>query len=261
MSVRITYLRASMLLIEMGGAAILTDPWYRRHLRGLPCYYSPPMSIASLPPVDLVLVSHLHPDHFDTRALRSIASERTALAGPPGTRRRATGIRCADVIEMSWWEERRFGPIRVRATESRHSGYECNYFLSEHEPRSGGGISVFFGGDSRFSTAFGAMAAKGLRSDVALLPVGGTRVLGRRIVMDPADACRAAEILGARFVIPIHEGGTWMSVPPLSLHPGRGRDLQHIAESRGARFDVILLDPGGSAIFTLESGRVAVARD
>ena len=183
------------------------------------------------------------------------------LVNAPGTRRRATGIRCADVIEMSWWEERRFGPIRVRATESRHSGYECNYFLSEHEPQSGGGISVFFDGDSRFSTAFGAMAAKGLRSDVALLPVGGTRVLGRRIVMDPADACRAAEILGARFVIPIHEGGTWMSVPPLSLHPGRGRDLQHIAESRGARFDVILLDPGGSAIFTLESGRVAVARD
>jgi len=250
-----------MLLIEMGGIVILTDPWYGRHLRGLPCYYAPPMPISALPPVDLVLVSHHHPDHFDTRALRSIASERTIIAGPPGTRRRAAGMQCREVLELSWWEERRLGPINIKTTESRHSGYECNYILSEYEPRSSGEIGVFFGGDSKFSPVFRRMVERGLRPDVALLPVGGTRALGRRIVMDPADAYLAAEILGTRFVIPIHEGGTWMSVPPLSLHPGRGQDLRHIAKSRGAHFEVVLLEPGGSAVFTCQAGHVSVSRE
>ena len=84
---------------------------------------------------------------------------------------------------------------------------------------------------------------------LALLPVGGTRILGRRTVMGPTDARDAALLLDAAVVIPIHEGGIWMSVPPLSLHPGRCRHLVSLFEGLGQRERVVHLREGETRSF------------
>src|SRR6202021_322017 len=70
-------------LIRFGGLTILTDPaflhkgehvylgqgiWARREAE-------PPCQIADLPPVDLIVLSHYHGDHFDDVAAQQLAKK------------------------------------------------------------------------------------------------------------------------------------------------------------------------------------------
>ena len=82
-----------------------------------------------------------------------------------------------------------------------------------------------------------------------MLPVGGTLIFGTRTTMDPGDAVRAAEVLKPRVVIPIHEGGEWMPVPPASWHPGRGRHFVEALKWSTSPSEACLLAPGKSASF------------
>jgi len=141
------------------------------------------------------------------------------------------------------------GDVRVQAVPAEHTGpgpREVNYVVTF--PDHG---AVFFGGDARYDA--GILARVHRRCGpmrLALLPVGGTRIFGRRTVMGPDDAERAADLLGAELVIPIHEGGIWLSVPPASLHPGRARHLARRMRRRGEPGRVVVLAEGESV--TLE---------
>jgi L-ascorbate metabolism protein UlaG (beta-lactamase superfamily) len=109
---------------------------------------------------------------------------------------------------------------------------------------------VFFGGDARLDPDVLRRVKEGLAPiRVALLPVGGTRIFGRRTVMGPGDAERAADLLGAERVVPIHEGGIWLSVPPASLHRGRAHHLARAFDRRGEAGRVVVLREGESASF------------
>ena len=253
--VDIRYIRTSTLLIEMEGLTILTDPWFRMHLRGLPCLMRPGIALADLPRIDVVLVSHYHPDHFDRRAISTVAHPSMVIVGPPGLVERRRELPSCRLEELKAWDSLDLGGLRITATPAVHTGPgpdEENYLLeSEESP------SVFFGGDCAFSAVFEAIGAS--RSvDVALLPVGGTRIFGRKTVMDPGDALRAAKRLGADWLIPIHEGGAWLSVPPLSLHPGRPETL--LALAKGSTVEARVLRPGEGVRFVMEDGATRAVR-
>ena len=241
---RVTMVRCSTLLLEAAGGRILTDPWFAMHLHGLPCYRRPGLRAADLPPLDALLVSHLHPDHFDAAAVRRLKPPPATAFFPPGGLAKvhapADGWR-----ELAPGQQAGIGPITVTAVPGPHTlpgPDEVNFVL--RIPVVG---TVFFGGDARFDAV--VLAEVGRTHGpfrLALLPVGGTRILGRRTVMGPADALAAADLLGAQTIVPIHEGGLWASVPPLSMHPGRASHLAQAAERRGEPARVVVLQEGES---------------
>jgi len=232
---RICYLRASMLLLDWDGLFILTDPWFAGHMRGLPVFVKPATAPQNLPPLDLVLVSHFHPDHFDRRALRKLVTPARLLIGPPGLRRRGRKLPAERMVELNDGGVLEDADFTVRAFAVEHSGYENAYLIERGE------VSCLFAGDAKYTAVFKKISERH-HPLVALLPVGGTEVFGRSIVMDPADARRAAFDLGARVVVPIHHGGEWMSVPPLSRHPGRAEKLRELAQNEP--FAIAALRPG-----------------
>lgn len=72
--VRYELISHACLLFEFGGKKILTDPW----LLGS-CYYrswwhcpAPSRSIEALQNVDMIVISHEHPDHFHTPSLKKL---------------------------------------------------------------------------------------------------------------------------------------------------------------------------------------------
>ena len=233
----IQYIRTSMLLIRWDSATILTDPWFAMQMRGLPVFVRPCVEPEQLPPLDLVLVSHLHPDHFDLHALLRLSHRVGILAGPPGLIERSHGVAARRIVTMHGGDTLREGDLKVRAYQVQHSGYENAYLVRR------GGASLLFAGDASYSPVFRAIGQEHAPT-VSLLPVGGTRVLGRRIVMDPEDAAQAATDLRTSLVVPIHHGGEWMSVPPLSRHPGRAAHLAELAGEQQAPFSVAPLLPG-----------------
>ncbi len=244
---RVTMLRCSTLLLELGTLRLLTDPWFGMCMRVLPVFRRPGMEARHVGALDAVLVSHLHPDHYDEAALAELNPPPRRVVLPPGA------LAATGATRASTWSE--LGPgeslnapadgLRIHAVPGPHTGPppdEVNYVIDF--ARWG---RVFFGGDARFdATVLRQIAQSFGPMDLALLPVGGTRIFGSRTVMNPEDAWRAADILGARRVIPIHEGGIWMSVPPLSLHPGRAQHLVDIAKNEGQPERVVALGEGES---------------
>lgn len=241
---RVTMIRCATLLLEWGGFCVLTDPWFSMRLWVIPCRRRPGIAVEALPPVDAVLVSHLHPDHWDERAVARLRPAPRTVLFPPGGLARA-GTAGPGWREVAPWTDTLVGEVRVFAVPGPHTGPgpdEVNYVLDF--PGFGG---VFFGGDARFERAvLGEVARRFAPVRVAMLPVSGTRVLGRRTVMSPREAEAAADLLRADVVIPIHEGGVWLSLPPLSLHPGRAQDLKDHFERRGEPDRVRVLAEGES---------------
>ena len=97
---------------------MLTDPVLRGRVLHLVRRASPidPDAIAN---VDLVLVSHMHADHFDPTSLRMVSS-RAELVVPEGAGSAAARLGFGRVTELPEGESLAIGGIEVTATHARH---------------------------------------------------------------------------------------------------------------------------------------------
>ncbi len=247
-AVRITLLRTSCLLIEYAGCTAITDPWFRNTMRGLPVFRKPGIALSDLPRIDYVFASHLHRDHFHRAAIRTMNNPEMEIVGTVGTAVHCSSLRVRAVHDLAPWQQVTVGPFTLHATPCEHTGpapAEVNFIIDC------GDLRLFFGGDCRWSSAFAEIKKRFSGIDVAMLPVGGTLIFGTRTTMDPGDAARASEVLAPRFVIPIHEGGEWMPVPPASWHPGRFTHFERALANSTSRSEARVLAPGGSATFSV----------
>lgn len=257
-TLRITWIRTSTLLVEVGDFRVLTDPWFGRIMRVVPVFAAPGVALGELPRIDLLLVSHLHADHFSVAAARALRAANPGLAAVSCPGSAATFARAGvPVTELAPGATTRAGPLTLTATRCSHTGpppAEVNFLARFAD------TTFFFGGDARLSDAFAEIGAT-QPPDVAALPIGGTRIFGRRTTMDPGDALAAARALRARFVIPIHEGGEWMPLPPASWHPGRTRAFERLCcDPVGhAGPTCVRLERGERATFTGHGPSLALA--
>jgi L-ascorbate metabolism protein UlaG (beta-lactamase superfamily) len=240
---RITYVGHSTVLIELDGLRILTDPVLRRRVLHI-VRHAPPVQMDAIKPVDLVIVSHMHPDHFDPASLRMVRRG-CELVVPVGGARLAARMGFRHVTELGVGETQTVGQVVVTGTPAAHRRGRI------FDPRSeaigfkvAGSQNVYFAGDTDI---FAGMRELSGNLDLALLPVGGW---GPRLGPGHLDAKRAAEslkLLAPRIAVPIH-WGTLRSIalkrahravltePPLDF----AREAARIAPS----VDVRVLVPG-----------------
>ena len=221
---RLTWLGHATVLVETGGATILTDPVLRRgvaHLRRA-------LPVPDVPgPLDAILISHLHHDHLDLRSLRLL--DRSAqLVVPRGAGRmralRRLGFPLREVVPG---DVLTIGDARVRAVWADHDGRRLPW-TGEVQPLGfivEGRRTVYFAGDT---AVFGAMADIAESLDVALLPVWGWGTSLGPGHMDPDEAAQAAALLRPLVAVPIH-WGTFLPV-------GRQRRHGQLLRDRGAVF-------------------------
>src|SRR5437867_3520413 len=82
-----TWLGHSTVLLKVDGTTILTDPVFSDRVGlnigpmtlGLKRLVAPPLELRQLPPIDLVLLSHAHMDHFDIPTLRALEKRSTRV--------------------------------------------------------------------------------------------------------------------------------------------------------------------------------------
>jgi L-ascorbate metabolism protein UlaG (beta-lactamase superfamily) len=196
---RLTWLGHATVLIEVAGAALLTDPVLRPRVAHLRRYATAPA-----PPsrVDVILVSHAHHDHLDLPSLRLLDPQAPVVV-PPGAARalRRSG---RDVRELAPGQTLEIGDVRIVAVPAIHDGRR--WPLSRPAAAVGylidGARSVYFAGDTE---RFEDMA--NLRGvDVALLPIWGWGPKLGPGHMDPEQAARATAELRPGVVVPIHWG-------------------------------------------------------
>jgi L-ascorbate metabolism protein UlaG (beta-lactamase superfamily) len=245
-SLTITRIAHSSVLIDIDGHTILTDPWYSER----PGYYHGEpygITLADLPRLDGVVVSHAHYDHYDMQSFAAYPHKEVPFAVKRGTGRRARQTGFSQVAELDWWESTHLGTFLVTATPARHSVPENTSILQS------AGLTIYFGGDTLLIPELSEIAQRFPRIDVALLPINGLiirPILNHKVVMNPGDAAELCSILHPRIAVPIHYAYTAGPVRDrllLKYHGAPGdllRELSQAMTHRAPETAVHILAPG-----------------
>ena len=202
---RITFLGHASTVIEMDGVRLVTDPVLRR-LVG-PLYRRVPRPLTEpLTDPDVVLISHLHLDHYDPRSLRLFRRD-TPILAPVGAGLSLRWRGFKDIHEVSPGERLRLGPLEIVGTEAKHRG--TRHPLAARTPSLGfvvsGSSSIYFAGDTGFFSGIAEIWPE--RLDLAMLPIAGIGPLMPEFKhMSPRHAVKAMGLLRPRLVVPIHWG-------------------------------------------------------
>jgi L-ascorbate metabolism protein UlaG (beta-lactamase superfamily) len=216
---RATWLGHSTVLIEIDGLRVLTDPvWGPRaspsRLAGPKRFQPVPVALRSLPPLDLVLVSHDHYDHLDYPTIRALAHGDVPFVTSlgVGAHLEAFGIAPARITELDWWETHTLpgAELSVTAAPSQHfSGRGLKdrnatlwSSLVIRTPRH----SVFFSGDTGLTGEYATIRERCGPFDLVMLEVGAFHPSWGDIHLGPDNALKAHALLGGGAFLPVHWG-------------------------------------------------------
>ena len=208
-SVEVGFVGHATVRLGLGGLRILTDPFLRARLGPLERHGPRPEAITDLD-VDVVLISHGHPDHFDLASLGSLRGSPTIIV-PRGLGARTRGRVRGDIIEVRSGDRMAIGGLAIDVVPAAH-------WISPGAPRAqpvgyvvDAGPRVYFAGDTgRFPGLETLLAGV----DVALLPVwtwGPHLGPGH---LSPRSAAQVLATAGPTVAIPIH----WGTLYPRRLH-------------------------------------------
>jgi L-ascorbate metabolism protein UlaG (beta-lactamase superfamily) len=244
---RLTYVGHATVLIELDGVRILTDPVLRGRVGPLR-RRGPTPNAANLGPIDAVLISHAHPDHFDRESLRAVAGDPVVVV--PRGLGRAAARAAGTPRELDVEAELDLRGVRITAVPARHARWPLQRAAHPIGYLIEGSSSLYFAGDTALFPEMRRLAG---RADVALLPVGRWGPPSGPERLSPSSAVAAARLIGAKVAVPIHwgtlyvpgfEAGRWgwgsttagaafaeaaRDVPDLVavvLQPGEARDFE-----------------------------------
>ena len=249
MKAAIHYLGHATLLIEMDDAIILTDPvagdrvLYLRRIgpSGHPW-------LRDLPDPHIVLLSHLHLDHFHLPTLRRLPRD-IPLIAPAEAAPFLKFIVPQKLEGLAPGESRNIGSVDILAVPARHGR---TWLRTPLDAAQGyvirGSKTIYFAGDTDIFPEMEEIGEMGL--DLALLPIWGW---GPRLGsghLDPAGAVEAIKLLRPRKVAAIHWasfnliGGQLLGLQAHLVDPG-DRFLA-LAREQTPETEILLPKPGES---------------
>jgi len=242
----ITFIGHSTVLIDMGGVKVLTDPVFSNRIAIInKRHQSPGMTIEQLPPLDAVIISHAHYDHYDYPTLKQIDAGRPVIF-PQRTTCFNRSLKKRHVVELDHWQTWEKDALKITAVPAKH--FNGRYIIDglfristgyvlEHNP-----YAVYFAGDTAYSGFFKEIGNR-FNLDIALLPIGSYRpsLIMRWNHLRPEETVMAFEDTGADYLMPIHWGTFRLSLEP--LHEPIAR-LNQIMAKRGITDRVIIRQPG-----------------
>lgn len=210
-----TWVGHSTVLLQIGGLNVLTDPMWSK--RASPIWFlgprrltPPAVDFDALPPIDVVLQSHNHYDHLDSRTVRRIARRfRDATWFAPlrlAAKLQKWGVRTA--VECDWWQTSEHVPapnhgaratigcapakhFSARGLRDRNKTLWCGWTIHTN------GRRVYFAGDTGLHSDFGEIAERLGPFDLVMLPIGAyePRWFMKRVHMNPEDTIEAYRAL------------------------------------------------------------------
>src|SRR5690606_34842054 len=206
--VAITWIGHASFLVQFTDLNVLIDPNFANWLFLLKRLRQSGLKIVDLPPIDLVLLTHAHFDHFHKPSIRRLPEPRIGIM-PWGMGDLARGLGFHRVVELQWWEKFGHGDWSVTLTPGEHWGART---LHDHHRGYGGfvlthqGRTIYHAGDSAYFSGFREIGRR-LAPEIALLPIGAYYPeTFRRVHMGPDEAVKAFQDLNAAWFVPMHFG-------------------------------------------------------
>jgi N-acyl-phosphatidylethanolamine-hydrolysing phospholipase D len=256
--IAVTWVGHATVLVQLDDKFILTDPVFTETIGQLTRrMVEPGLDPENLPPIDAVLVSHMHFDHLSLGSLDLIEPKTRRLFVPEGGLVYIPNYRF-DERELATWRSWEEGGLRITAVPVKHNGFRygadgawmttsfTGYVVEYH------GLTVYFGGDTAYFPGFSETRERFAHIDLALLPIAPIhpRSFMEAMHVDPREAMQAMSDLGAETMMPIH----FDTFPNSADEPGEAKDLlRKLADERG-------LGPDRVAILEIGEQRVIVPK-
>jgi L-ascorbate metabolism protein UlaG (beta-lactamase superfamily) len=251
---KLTYIGHATLLLEIGGARILTDPNFDPKLgRVLPRVSPPGIALEKLPSLDALLLTHAHADHLSFDSLDRLPRT-IPLFAPPVVARWLRRLGYAHATELAPGDTVDIGKVKIHAAVATHRGNRygfdrwrsaANMYLLDAD------ATVFFAGDTALEPDTHDLVEQtlwkhGRNLDLALLPIGYApwwKPGFRKGHLTHEDALTLFERLRARVMVPYH-WGTFRHVT--STAHDAIRRLRTRLESHHLGAAVRIVEPGES---------------
>ncbi len=263
----VQFVGTATTLIRYQGLTILTDPNFLHRGDHVHLGYGlhstrltdPAIDFDRLPPIDFVLLSHLHEDHFDklveARLARHTPIITTCAAARTLKRRGVTGaygLRVWDYVIV------RKGHLSLRVTSMPGTHGPAlvaaalpdvmGSMLDFRNDRDGRVYRMYISGDTLVHDDLREIPRRYKNIDLGLLHLGGTRVLGILVTMDAAQGIECLRIIQPDLAIPIHYNDYDVFKDPLE-------NFVRAVERAGLQEKVRYLYHGESYSFAPRAGR------
>jgi L-ascorbate metabolism protein UlaG (beta-lactamase superfamily) len=186
--VRLTPILHASLLLEVGGQAIYVDPWSKGDLAGLP-------------KADVVLLTDVHPDHLDPKALDALAKPTTRIVAPPAVAASLAGRPNVTVLENG--KKQGLEPFEVEAIPMYNLERGPEPGKRFHDKGRGNGYVLTFG-DKRFYVSGDTECTPEMKAltsiDVAFV------CMNLPYTMPPKEAAACVNAFKPKVLFPYHYG-------------------------------------------------------
>jgi L-ascorbate metabolism protein UlaG (beta-lactamase superfamily) len=261
--ITVTFIGNATTLISGGGITVLTDPNFLHQGQHAYLGYGlvskrlrePALDVDELPPLDAVVLSHMHGDHWDRVSQRRLDHSLPILTTPHAAKRLARrGFDHAQGLKR--WQNHTIvkggTTVTVTSLPGRHAPAPVHRMLP---PVMGSMLEftdgmarrrLYISGDTLLVDELREIPVRFESIDVGVLHLGGTRLpfgrhlpFGLTVTMDAQQGAGMVELLDLPRMIPVHFDDYGVFASPLS-------DFVDEMTRRGLGERVIELDRGAS---------------
>jgi L-ascorbate metabolism protein UlaG (beta-lactamase superfamily) len=259
------FIGTATVLLRYAGFTILTDPNFLHKGDHVHLGYglrstrttNPAIEIEDLPPVDLLVLSHMHEDHFDRVAESKLKKNLPIIS----TQHAVDKLKNKGFIStkpLNTWETftvhkgdaavgitampGRHGPGVLAAALPQVMGSMLEFSFKNQQPV----FRVYISGDTLVYDDLKEIPQRYPDIDLALLHLGGTKAFGILLTMDAKQGVQAIQIISPHLSIPIHYNDYTVFKSPLE-------DFMEAVKAAGLQEKVRYLQHGETYNFTLSS--------
>ena len=258
------FIGTATVLVELGPFTFLTDPNFLHQGDHAPLGYGlrsrrltePAMTIAELPKLDLIVLSHHHGDHFDDVAARDLPKD-VPIVTNEHARRKLERQGFTAAVALGLWRshtvERDGCRLRITALPAKHAPQPLRALLppvmgsmiellvgDEGSPR----FRLYVTGDTLFHDELADIRRRYPDIDLAVIHLGGTRILGVLLSMDGAQGVELLRLLEPKVAVPVHHDDYTVFRSSLD-------EFRVEAERAGLAVDIRYLAPGERYAFAI----------
>ncbi|BAY97614.1 hypothetical protein NIES37_15560 [Tolypothrix tenuis PCC 7101] len=260
----ILFIGTATVLLHYAGFTILTDPNFLHKGEHVHLHYgirsarktNPAIEMAELPPLDLIVLSHMHEDHFDRVVEQKLDKNLPIITTPHAANKlKQKGFKATQALDT--WESitvtKGNNSLRISAMPGRHGPGIINALLP---PVMGSMLEfqnstqetlyrLYITGDTLLYEELKEIPQKYPDIDLALLHLGGTKIFGILLTMDAMQGVQAIKIIAPHTAIPIHYNDYTVFKSPLE-------DFMQAVAAAGLETQVRYLNHGETYKFTVK---------
>ncbi|WP_336366064.1 MBL fold metallo-hydrolase [Marinobacter sp. C2H3] len=235
---QLTWLGHASFLFQYQGLNVLTDPVLSERASPFrfvgPKRYTPAaLTVAEMPAIHLVLISHNHYDHLDEPTVRQLHRRfgpGLQFCVPAGLRAWFEKRGVHNVVERDWWQSAPLADnteafclpaqhFSGRTPTDTNASLWCSWLLDLD------GYRFYFAGDTGYGQVFRTIGEVFAPIDLALIPIGAydPRWFMAPVHVAPEESVRIHQDIGAKQSVAMHWGTFVLTDEPMDEPPRRLR--------------------------------------